>query len=242
MIRHLEGHSDPLVDLGAPGYENRRSSTDTMKGSFRTTSPSPIDPARVEYDTPAELVRASERDLPERGSPRRRGVGVIGPLARQWYDGLMATLDDEIRDAVAAIPGIAALLIFGSRARGTHRPDSDLDIAVLPTADGAIDPKANGLLKDLRIRLAVALAHLAPGGRVDVVRLDLAPDTLRQRVMVEGRMIVCHDLAAWKALRVATMKEYGDREWARKIYQRALVKRLSGGSPSGRSLDRRQPA
>lgn len=100
----------------------------------------------------------------------------------------MATLDDEIRDAVVAIPGIAALLIFGSRARGTHRPDSDLDIAVLPTADGAIDPKANGLLKDLRIRLAVALAHLAPEGRVDVVRLDLAPDTLRQRVMVEGRI------------------------------------------------------
>ncbi|MEE8526255.1 MAG: nucleotidyltransferase domain-containing protein [Thermoanaerobaculia bacterium] len=46
----------------------------------------------------------------------------------------MDELERQIRDAVADIPGIAALLLFGSRARGTARPDSDLDLAVLPTA------------------------------------------------------------------------------------------------------------
>jgi hypothetical protein len=77
----------------------------------------------------------------------------------------------------------------------------------------------------------VALADLAPEGRVDVVLLDRAPDTLRQRVMEHGRMVLCRDPAAWKALRVATMKEYGDREWARRMYREALRRRLLEGRP-----------
>ena len=80
----------------------------------------------------------------------------------------------RVRKAVQAIPGISALLVFGSRARGTARPDSDLDVAFLPAADYRPPP---GLAKDLRIRIIVALAHLAPGGRVDAVPLDRAPAT-----------------------------------------------------------------
>ena len=148
----------------------------------------------------------------------------------------MAELEADVLRAVEGIPGIAALLIFGSRARGDAGSSSDLDIAVLPRPGAEIDPEAPGLERDLRIRLLVALAHLAPEGRVDVVRLDLAPDTLRQRIMVEGKMVLCPDPAAWKALRVATMKEFGDREWARRVYRRALKKRLvEGRRPRGRS-------
>lgn len=148
----------------------------------------------------------------------------------------MEELETEVRRAVEGVPGIAALLIFGSRARGDAGAMSDLDIAVLPRSGGEVDPDAPGLERDLRIRLMVALSHLAPEGRVDVVRLDLAPDTLRQCVMVEGKMVLCRDPAAWKALRVATMKEYGDREWARRIYRRALRKRLvEGRRTRGRS-------
>lgn len=44
--------------------------------------------------------------------------------------------------------------------------------------------------------------------------------------MEEGRMVLCRDLAAWKALRVRTMKEYGDRVWWRSIYRRGLRRRL----------------
>jgi hypothetical protein len=85
------------------------------------------------------------------------------------------------------------------------------------------------------------LAELAPDGRVDVIRLDLAPDTLRQNVMKHGRMILCRDAEAWKALRVATMKEYGDREWARRTYRRALRRRLLERRPCGRSVGARKP-
>ena len=76
-------------------------------------------------------------------------------------------LDDEIRKAVESIPGISVLVVFGSRARGTHRPDSDLDVAVLP------DGTRGGSRWHLQADIAVALEHLSrsPEGRVDVVLL-----------------------------------------------------------------------
>ena len=143
----------------------------------------------------------------------------------------MESLDAEILRATKAIPGISVLVVFGSRARGTHRPDSDLDVAVLPAAE-ATNPRARRvLLTDL----AVALADLTPTGRVDVVLLDDASDVLRQRVMETGRVLVCRDPVAWRDLRVRTMREYGDREWARELMIEAQRRRLERGEPSGRS-------
>lgn len=141
----------------------------------------------------------------------------------------MASLDPEILRAVEAIPELAALAVFGSRARGNPRPDSDLDVAILPaTAD-------SGERRRLQTEVAVALAHLAPAGRIDVVILDEATDVLRQRILAHGRLLLCRDEAAWRDLRVQTMREYGDREWVRQIYQDAQHRRLTGGLPSGRS-------
>jgi hypothetical protein len=143
----------------------------------------------------------------------------------------METSLQNLQDAVAEIPGIAALLLFGCRATGKARPTSDLDIAVLPDAD-LTDRERHRL----RMDIMGELAPQAPEERVDVVLLDEAPATLRQQVMVDGKMIVCTDLPAWKRLRVQTMREYGDFEWARRIYRRALRRRLmEGRRPDGES-------
>lgn len=153
----------------------------------------------------------------------------------------MKSLEERVLEAVGEVPEVAVLLVFGSRARGEAREQSDLDIAVLP-APGAGKGEAESLRRHgLQKALAVALAGLAPAGRVDVVFLDEAPDTLRQRVMEQGRMVLCRDIAAWRALRVRTMKEYGDREWARRLYRRELRRRLLEGRPSGRSARSREP-
>ncbi len=156
----------------------------------------------------------------------------------------MNTLEQQVREAVADIPGIAVLLVFGSRARGDERPGSDLDVAVLPKldTDRQLETTAGDLLRHrLQKRLAIALSDLAPEGRVDVVFLDRASDTVRQRVMEQGRMILCRDEEAWKALRIKTMREYGDREWFRRIYRRELRRRLLEGRPSERSVRDRKP-
>jgi predicted nucleotidyltransferase len=141
----------------------------------------------------------------------------------------MPPLDEEILRALRDLSGIAVLVVFGSRARGTHRSDSDLDVAVLPsTADSRV---RRYLVADV----AVALAHLAPEGRVDVILLDEAPEVLRQRIMETGRVLLNRDPEAWKELRVRTMREYGDSEGYRRLYIEAQRRRLERGEPSGRS-------
>jgi predicted nucleotidyltransferase len=141
----------------------------------------------------------------------------------------MPALDDEIVRLAGSIPGISALAVFGSRARGTERATSDLDVAVLPDTE---DPRAR---RRLQTDLAVALADLSPEGRVDVILLDEAPDLLRQRILETGRLVLCRDRRAWSDLRVRTMREYGDQEWFRRLYREAQASRLEKGERSGRS-------
>ncbi|HVR11267.1 MAG TPA: nucleotidyltransferase domain-containing protein [Thermoanaerobaculia bacterium] len=133
----------------------------------------------------------------------------------------MAALDEQVALATEAIPGIAALSVFGSRATGTARPDSDLDVAVLP-AGGASR-------RHLQVAVAVALADLAPEGRVDVILLDEAPELLRHQVLATGRLVLCRDARAWRDLRVQTMREHGDREWVRDLLRRATAEARERG-------------
>lgn len=140
-------------------------------------------------------------------------------------------LDRAVLDAVAEIPGIETLVLFGSRATGRARPDSDLDIAVLPTE--AVDsPKAR---HRLQIAVIVALAHLAPDDRVDVVLVDEAPVVLRQRIMEHGRVLRGAESKRWRELRRETMWEYGDNEYYRRLYREKQAERLLKGKGSGRS-------
>ena len=141
----------------------------------------------------------------------------------------MKTLDDQVAHLAESVPGVSTLLVFGSRASGSPRPDSDLDVGVLPNSD---DPQAR---RRLQSQLAVALADLAPEGRVDVVLMDEVTDLLRQRILETGRVLICRDPAAFQDLRVRTMREYGDREWARRLMRTAQRQRLERGKTDGRS-------
>jgi len=140
----------------------------------------------------------------------------------------MDELAQGIREAAAELP-LSILVVFGSRARGRERLASDLDLAILPKAGSGL-PR-----RKLQARTASAVADLVPDGRVDVVFLDEAPELLRQRIMESGRLVVCDDQGAWRDLRVATMREHGDREYYRRMLREAQHARLTEGRPSGRS-------
>lgn len=139
------------------------------------------------------------------------------------------TLDAAVRAVAAAHPELAAVALFGSHARGTARADSDLDLAVLVREDVEVDRRR------LQARLASELAHLGAGGRVDVVFLDEARLLLRQRVLQQGRPLLCRDEDAWKRLRVATLREHDDTEWMRRLYRQAQRRHLLEGEDDGRS-------
>ena len=94
---------------------------------------------------------------------------------------------DELRHAVEREPDVLNAILFGSRARGTARPDSDVDVAIELTAGAPRDVRALG---GLASRL-----ESAAGCAVGLVLLDEAPSPLAYRIFRDGRVLVERDHA-----------------------------------------------
>jgi predicted nucleotidyltransferase len=92
-------------------------------------------------------------------------------------DGLL----DALRDALRTGPPVRFAFLFGSTARGTARPGSDVDVAFVPL-DPAMTLAEENVVAD-RLERAV-------GRPVDLVRLDTASNALKWRVARDGVVLV----------------------------------------------------
>lgn len=111
---------------------------------------------------------------------------------------------DRLRERFASDPGDAlAVYLFGSEARGTAGPESDVDIAILR---GRIPPPT---LSAQAYDLADDLAGLL-GRRVDLVILDTAPPDLIHRVLRDGILLLDRDRSARIRFEVAARNAYFD--------------------------------
>lgn len=88
---------------------------------------------------------------------------------------------DAIRQVLAAGPPLQLAILFGSRGRGTARPGSDVDVAILPVDPGLSLREEN---------LLVANLERTTGAPVDLVRLDLAAPALRWRIARDGIVLL----------------------------------------------------
>ena len=78
---------------------------------------------------------------------------ALSPDTRQAVELFMARLHD------LKLPGITKVLLYGSRARGDHQTDSDVDIAVVLAGS---DP-GDGTFFDLMMQLAVVRSRIMMG-------------------------------------------------------------------------------
>ena len=116
-----------------------------------------------------------------------------------------ATTFDEIRAALSECDAsIVAAWIFGSLARGTARPDSDVDVAVLRRTDDA--PRR---LADLPLDLEDRLGRRA-GRAVQVTDAGRAPADLVHRVLRDGVLVLDRDRALRIRFEVASRNRYFD--------------------------------
>ena len=112
------------------------------------------------------------------------------------YDGQVSdeashtAIQAKLREILQHGPPLRLAILFGSRARGNARPDSDVDIAILPA-----DP-AFSLSQELALAGELEQAVGAP---VDLVRLDQARPALRWRVARDA--VVLHAEPATEAPR-----------------------------------------
>jgi uncharacterized protein len=96
-----------------------------------------------------------------------------------------------------------AVYLFGSVARGTARPTSDVDVAVLPAS------RSRGTLDALELELEGELERLL-GRTVQVVVLHDAPPDLVHRVLRDGILLHEGDPSQRIAFEVGARNEYFD--------------------------------
>lgn len=111
----------------------------------------------------------------------------------------------ELFEERAEAEGIAAAWLFGSVARGTARPDSDVDVGVL----FRVDPPRT--LAGYRFDLEADLEELLQLP-VQLVVLNRAPVDLAFRVLRDGRLLVNQDPSRRIRFEVRTHNEYWDME------------------------------
>jgi hypothetical protein len=112
-------------------------------------------------------------------------------------------VDHIVIEVCGSRTDVVAVYLFGSVARGTAGPGSDVDVAVL----FARNPPA--LLAGPRFTLEGDLER-ALGRSVDLVVLNDAPVDLRTRVLRDGRLLIDRDRSARIAFEVRTRNEAFD--------------------------------
>lgn len=122
-----------------------------------------------------------------------------------------ATMSPSLCRRIARRRGLAMLVLFGSRARGDFRPDSDVDVCVVG------GPPEDDL--DLQGELSQTLR-----GNVDLVRFEGSGPLLRFHAIFSGRLLA-GDSRAFERLRLRVLKEWQD---SRKLEQ-ALKASLDQG-------------
>ncbi len=114
-----------------------------------------------------------------------------------------------------ADPRIAYAMLFGSRATGTARTDSDVDVAIGLAGGQPLELVALGAL--------AADLEAAAGSPVDLVLLDEAPPGLAYRVFRDGRPIFVRDPQALNARRARAILEYLDFRPIEELCERGVL-------------------
>ena len=155
----------------------------------------PFRRARFRVRSPAPLVRS-------RGPDGRVTAGG----ARAYTAGMdREALIERVRELLEPQVGLVAAYLFGSEARGTARPRSDVDVAVL------YDEPPPAVLGSPPMRLEADLER-ALRRPVQVVCLNGVPPDLGKRVLRDGILLVERDRGARIRFEVKLRNEYWDLE------------------------------
>lgn len=125
----------------------------------------------------------------------------------------------SVRAVLDGTPAVVVAYLFGSRATGRPRADSDVDVAVL------LRDTDREALPQLAADLSRALAPL----RVDLVDLRTSPDVLAYRVLRAGMLLVSRDDGVRRAHWVGVVDRYLDMAPARRLLAEGTRRRLQEG-------------
>ena len=149
-------------------------------------------------------------------------------------DGEISGLRNHLARALRGDSTVRLAWLHGSRARGTARLESDIDVAILLDDECAASPSA---IKDSIWRLAGTLGREIPSDRLDLVLLNDAPALLRHRVILDGILLFARSDAERVRFVLETLREYQDLEPRLREHSRRRVERLKETRADGRHGD-----
>jgi uncharacterized protein len=137
-------------------------------------------------------------------------------------DEATAAVETRIAAALQPFTHIVAAYLFGSRATGRARPDSDLDVALVFRAGQSPEQRAE-LILDVIAAFGRELGAL--GERADVLDLDLdrVSSTIAFHVIRDGRRVLDRDPAARVHLEATIARRYDDDRPRRELMRQAAV-------------------
>lgn len=120
---------------------------------------------------------------------------------------------------------IVAVYLHGSAARGTMRPDSDVDLAVLLSSRSGWREE-DALVEELRALLQPRFE----GRELDVKILNEAPPAFQFQVIKARHLLFERDPSARVSFERRLLNEYLDYRYYEDLLQEAMVARIKEGS------------
>lgn len=152
-------------------------------------------------------------------------VHLAPAYSRPVHDERPRPLQLDLPRLVAALQALDCVeyaWLFGSRATGKARADSDVDLAIGLTDGAALEP-----LSPTHERILRALDAIVPNERMDLVALTHAtPTALRHQVFKHGKLLFAKTQDRLVPLRVATAREWGDGQARREEYWKTIQKHI----------------
>ena len=145
----------------------------------------------------------------------------------------ISQISEAVSECFAGDEGVVAVYLFGSLAKGGHRPDSDVDLALLMRTDFDYLENFDHLLS------ATSRLEDLLGRSVDVVYLNTADPVLQYEVRKGGVRLLEKDRAARVEWEVTSRKLWFDRQPAHALYMRRMAERLRSEIRDGGQSDRR---
>jgi predicted nucleotidyltransferase len=139
-----------------------------------------------------------------------------------------------LTEYLAVQPDLIAVYLFGSRATGRARAESDVDVAVL------LDEEDSVVRFERRLRVANEVEDIV-GRPVDLIVLNDAPPILQHQVLKHGRLLYERDRRARVAFEVRAGQIYADLKPMYDFHTRDLMRKIKEVGLSGRRRHHRQP-
>ena len=117
------------------------------------------------------------------------------------------TSKDELKEVVSRLKRfrfVHSIILFGSRAKGTQRAESDMDLCIITKPDA-----------DVSLKERIALNNTVPES-IDISLLRELPVYICKRIFLEGKVLYTEDLYY-----ILTLSKENDLEYAR--YQRMKI-------------------